>query len=86
MRFGLAVQSIPAKAAPEATKRVLDHFVANRQSSESFRDYVLRQKVETFRELTSDLAKPPEEDPDVYLDWGDTVPYSLKLGRGECAA
>jgi sulfite reductase beta subunit-like hemoprotein len=86
MRFGLAVQSIPAKTAPEAVRRVLDHFVANRQRGEGFRDYVLRQKVETFRSLTNDLAKPPEEDPEIYQDWGDTVPYSLKLGRGECAA
>ena len=86
MRFGLAVQAIPAKAAPEATRRVLDHFIANRRPGEAFRDYVLRHKVEMFRQLTGDLAKPPEEDPGVYQDWGDTVDYSLKLGRGECAA
>ena len=37
MRFGLAVQSIPARFAPEAVVRVLDHFLANRQPGESFR-------------------------------------------------
>ena len=58
MRFGLAVQSIPVCLAPEAVSRVLDHFIAHRQPGESFRQYVTRQKVETFRELTGDLAKP----------------------------
>ncbi|HEY1336435.1 MAG TPA: nitrite/sulfite reductase, partial [Bryobacteraceae bacterium] len=86
MRFGLAVQSIPARLAPEAVQRVLNHFVANRQNGEGFRQYVMRQKVETFRELTADLAKPAELFPELYQDWGDSEAYSLQLGRGECAA
>lgn len=86
MQFGLAVQSIPARLAPEAVTRVLDHFIANRQPGESFRQYVMRHKVETFRELTSDLAKPAELFPEIYQDWGDDEAFSLKLGRGECAA
>jgi sulfite reductase beta subunit-like hemoprotein len=85
MRFGLAVQSIPARLAPEAVTRVLDHFIANRQPGESFRQYVLRHKVETFRELTGDLAKPAELFPEIYQDWGDDEAFSLQLGRGECA-
>ena len=36
MRFGTAVQSIPARLAPEAVRRVLDHFMANRQNGETF--------------------------------------------------
>ena len=52
---------------------------------QAFRDYVLRFKVETFRALTADLAKPAELFPELYQDWGDTEAYSLKLGRGECA-
>jgi len=86
MRFGLAVQSIPARLAPEAVKRVLDHFIANRADGESFRDYVMRHKVEFFRQTTSDLAKPAEIEPELYQDWGDDTNFSLKLGRGECAA
>ena len=86
MRFGLAVQAIPARLAPEAVTRVLDHFLANRHDGESFREYVLRYKVETFRALTADLAKPAELFPEMYQDWGDDEAFSLKLGRGECAA
>ncbi len=86
LRFGLAIQSIPARLAPEAVKRVLNHFIANREQGESFRQYVLRYKVETFRIMTNDLAKPAELFPELYQDWGDDDAYSLQLGRGECAA
>lgn len=86
MRFGLAIQSIPARLAPEAVSRVLEHYVANRVEGESFREYVLRYKVETFREMTRELAKPADLFPEIYQDWGDDSAFSLKLGRGECAA
>jgi sulfite reductase beta subunit-like hemoprotein len=86
MRFGLAVQSIPARLAPAAVVRVLDHFQANRLDGETFRQYVLRNKIETFRELTREFAKPAELFPEIYQDWGDEQAYSLQLGRGECAA
>jgi sulfite reductase beta subunit-like hemoprotein len=86
IRFGVAVQSIPARLAPEAVRRVLNHYIANRMDGESFRDYVLRYKVETFRLMTNDLVKPPELSPEMYRDWGDEVEYSLALGRGECAS
>lgn len=86
MRFGLAVQSIPARLAPEAVVRVLDHYLAKRAPRETFRQYVMRHKVETFRALTGDLAKPAELYPEIYQDWGDDNAFSLQLGRGECAA
>ncbi|HTX36331.1 MAG TPA: nitrite/sulfite reductase [Bryobacteraceae bacterium] len=85
MRFGLAVQSIPARLAPAAVTRILDHFLAHREQGETFRQFVLRQRVETFRALTAELAKPADLFPEIYQDWGDEQAYSLKLGRGECA-
>jgi len=85
MRFGLAVQSVPARLAPQAVGRIVDHYIARRAPGETFRQYVMRHKVETFRALTSDLAKPVELHPEIYQDWGDDSPFSLKLGRGECA-
>jgi len=86
MRFGLAVQSIPARLAPAAVSRVIEHFIAHRLEGETFRQYVLRQRVETFREMTNEFAKPAELFPEIYQDWGDEEAYSLQLGRGECAA
>lgn len=86
MRFGLAVQSIPARLAPVAVAKVLDHFVAHRLEGETFRQYVMRNRVETFRQLTAEFAKPAEMFPEIYQDWGDDEAFSLQLGRGECAA
>jgi len=85
MRFGLAVQSVPARLAPGAVARVLEHYIAHRETGETFRQYVTRYKVETFRALTGDLAKPAEMEPEIYQDWGDDTAFSLQLGRGECA-
>ena len=86
-QFGVAIQSLPARYAPEAVARVIAHFKEHRQVGESFRAYVMRFKVETFRKLTADLVKPPADaGPEMYQDWGDEVAFSLKLGRGECAA
>jgi sulfite reductase beta subunit-like hemoprotein len=86
MRFGLAISSVAARLAPVAVRRVLDHYLANRNADESFRDYVMRHKVEFFRTLLADLAKPPEIAPEMYKDWGDEEEFSLQLGRGECAS
>jgi sulfite reductase beta subunit-like hemoprotein len=86
-QFGVAIQSLPARNAPEAVSRVLAHYRAHRAEGESFREYVLRHKVQTFRELTADLVKPPANAPEeMFMDWGDEVAYSLQLGKGECAA
>lgn len=86
LKYGFTIQSLPAKSAPEAVRRVIEHFIANRQPDETFREYVVRNKVETFRTLTADLAKPADLDPDFYMDWGDHEQFSLQLGRAECAA
>ncbi len=85
-RFALQIQSVPARFAPAALGKVLDHFIENRLEGESFREYVLRHKVETFRALTAEFAKPAETFPELYKDWGDDIQYSLQLGRGECAS
>jgi sulfite reductase beta subunit-like hemoprotein len=84
--FGMAIQSLPARLAPVAVERVLAHYAENHLQNETFRAYILRYKVETFRKMTADLAKPAEYSPEMYRDWGDDVAFSLELGRGECAA
>ncbi|MDQ1473963.1 MAG: sulfite reductase hemoprotein beta-component [Bryobacterales bacterium] len=87
MRFGLQIMSLPARHATIAMTRVLEHYKVNHQEGETFRGYVLRNKVEFFKkELLADLAKPSPSDPEMFKDWGDDENFSLQLGRGECAA
>ena len=85
-RFGFAIQSIPARSVPVVVMRVIHHYKQSRLEGESFRDYVARHKVEFFRTMVSDIAKPAQLDPDHYKDWGDEAGFSLQLGRGECAS
>ena len=86
MKFGLMIQSIPARSTTIAVDRVLNHYMTARVEGETFRDYVVRHKVAFFKEMTADLAKPLEVGDDMCTDWGDDVAYSLQLGRGECAS
>jgi sulfite reductase beta subunit-like hemoprotein len=84
--FGVQIQSIPARLVPVAVQRVIAHYKIHHQPGDSFRDYVLRHRVETFRQMLADIQKPPADVPEMFRDWGDEVDYSLQLGRGECAA
>ena len=86
LRFGLAISSLPAKLIPVASRRVLDHFIENRTDGETFREYVVRHKVEFFRAMVADLAKPAQYNAEWFMDWGDESKFSLQLGRGECAS
>ena len=87
MRFGLAVQSLPARLAPEAVRRVLSIHKAHRQDGEIFRQYVMRHKVEFFRALTAGFSQASRvvrgDLPGLGRRYRTT---SLQLGRGECAA
>ncbi len=87
-QFGVAIQSLPARFAPDCGRAGARTFQrATGRKARSFRAYVMRHKVETFRKLTADLVKPgPTLVPEMYQDWGDDVAFSLQLGRGECAA
>ncbi|MDX2269930.1 MAG: nitrite/sulfite reductase [Bryobacter sp.] len=86
LKYGFTVHSIPAKSVPVAVQRVLAHYQENRVEGETFREYVLRFRIETFRGLVADLVKPMDLEPDAYKDWGDDEKFSLQLGRAECAA
>ena len=71
MRFGLAVQSVPARLAPAAVKRILDHYIANRAEGETFREYVMRHKVEILPRGDQRSRQARRIAPEMYQDWGD---------------
>ncbi|MFB3922853.1 MAG: nitrite/sulfite reductase [Terriglobia bacterium] len=84
--FGRQVTPLPAKHIPQALRALVDFYREDRQPGETFRAWTLRTsdaaliaKLEPFSEATVDES-------DLFIDWGDQETYSLKLGRGECAA
>ncbi len=86
--YGLGVVSVPARAIPRALERITALFVSERQSGESFQDFVGRVGKKSLRGNLEDLTRVPtyEQDPAYYSDWGDPREFSIgDLGTGECA-
>jgi hypothetical protein len=63
-------------------------FNDERTAGESFRTWVDRNGGSkaigtTLREL--DVFPKPDENPDFYVDYGETGPYIAEIGESECA-
>ncbi|MGK2928927.1 MAG: hypothetical protein ACSLFO_05050 [Acidimicrobiales bacterium] len=79
---------LPAKNAPEAAVRVVGRFAGERQAGEDFRTWLDRSGGakavgDTLAEL--DVFPTHEEDPEFYVDYGETGPYVKEIGESECA-
>jgi sulfite reductase (ferredoxin) len=86
--YGLPMGAVPAKNVPEALARITDHFVAQRQSGETFQAFVRRVGKAAVKGALDDLTRIPTyaEDASFYSDWGDAREYTIDdLGVGECA-
>jgi sulfite reductase beta subunit-like hemoprotein len=88
INFGERALRLPAKAAPEAAVRVVRRFSEEREAGESFRGWMDRSGgVKVIAEGLKDLDVFPtfEENPDFYVDYGETGPYVAEVGESECA-
>ena len=86
-RFGQYVAKAPAKRTPEAVVAVVGRFRDERREGERFGEWVDRVGAESIGESLAafDQKRTREEAPDDFVDWGDTNPFEVILGRGECA-
>ena len=88
INFGERALRLPAKAAPEAAVRVVRRFSEEREAGETFRSWIDRSGgVKAVAEGLKDLDVFPtlEENPDFYVDYGETGPYVAEVGESECA-
>lgn len=84
--FGRQVVPIPAKRIPQAFRTIIESYKSGRHEGEKFSTWAERTSdAEIIRMLKPHLDTGDDE-PDLFIDWGDETTYSLKLGRGECAA
>jgi sulfite reductase beta subunit-like hemoprotein len=88
VEFGHKALRLPAKAAGEATVRVVARFASERSAGESFTSWL--ERVGGASAVAAGLADldvfpRPEENPDFYVDYGETGPYVAEVGAGECA-
>jgi sulfite reductase (ferredoxin) len=88
VHFGDRALRLPAKAAADATVRVVRRFADERQAGESFRDWLDRSggAKGVGGELKDlDVFPTPDEGPEFYVDYDETGPFSGEVGEGECA-
>ncbi len=86
-RFGQYVAKAPAKRTPEAVVAVVGRYRDERRDGERFGEWVDRVGAESIGSSLArfDTKRTREEAPDDFTDWGETVPFQVILGRGECA-
>ncbi len=87
VHFARQVVPVPARRIPQALRALLDLYQRERLHGQSFRswavntpDAVIVKHLQKFIDTSADTEE------DLFVDWGDQEIYSLKLGRGECAA
>ncbi len=89
--FGRPVLRVPARRAPEAILRLINHYRSRRAEGQGF-DAWWRADPDghatTVAALLSDLVDLPpfETSPELYFDWGDEAEFKVQVGQGECAA
>ncbi|MCX6020720.1 MAG: nitrite/sulfite reductase [Chloroflexi bacterium] len=87
-RYGKLIGKVPTKNAPQLVDRLLEFYEAEKKANEPFQDYVDRMgaKVVGQRALAglTEVAKP-EQAPEMFMDWGAQVAYTVMRGEGECA-
>lgn len=86
VRFGRQILSVPARPIPAIVRELLVFYREARQPGESFNAWVIRTPDKAIVERLKPLADVENASADLFVDWGDTETYSLKLGRGECVA
>jgi sulfite reductase beta subunit-like hemoprotein len=82
-------EKVPVKRAPEAVKRIIEHYKANREPGEAFVDFVGRVGPKSLGPVVSDLRGVGPMSLDnlkMFQDWDRDEMYELIRGEGECAA
>jgi sulfite reductase (ferredoxin) len=89
IEFGQRALRLPAKAAAEATVRLVGRYADEREVGEAFSSWAARSggaKVLGAELKDLDFWPDPEERPEYYTDFDETGPYVAEVGEGECAA
>ncbi len=86
VRFARQIMAVPARPIPAIIRELLAFYQMARQPAETFSAWVSRTPEKTIKDRLLPLAEVTVSTEDLFVDWGDTETYSLKLGRGECVA
>lgn len=85
VRFARQIMPLPAKYAPQVIRELLAFYRSTRAAGEPFSGWVGRTPEQEIVSRLAPFAETAGSSEDMFVDWGDTETYSLKLGRGECS-
>ncbi|MBF0196547.1 MAG: sulfurtransferase TusA family protein [Planctomycetes bacterium] len=88
-RFAQKVDEVPSKHMPEFVVDVMTDYLENKDSSQSFSDYIYKNGKEVIPPLADKYRQVPSlsENESYYHDWGAEEQFSLLKGqRAECCA
>jgi len=86
VRFARQIMAVPARPIPAIIRELLSFYQHDRRAAETFSDWVGRTPDKAISARLQPFADVNVNSEDIFVDWGDTETYSLKLGRGECVA
>jgi len=84
--FARQVVPVPAARIPQALRALIGFYQRERAAGEPFRSWSRRTSDEAIVSELRPFIDVSRDEADLFVDWGDQETYSLKLGRGECAA
>ncbi|MDO8616688.1 MAG: nitrite/sulfite reductase [Dehalococcoidia bacterium] len=86
-KFGVRVARIPSKRTPQAIKKIIDRYLAERDEGEEFVPFVDRVGAKSFDPLLDEFKAvgPIHQDIEIYMDWGKEELFQVIRGEGECA-
>lgn len=80
---------VPARRIPEVVRRLIAVYRQHRAEGESLHGFFRRADTAWLSAQVSDLAEMsvyPGEEANFFIDIGDTRPFKIETGEGECAA
>lgn len=86
VQFARQVIPVPAKRIPQALRSLVHFYQRERGPGESFHAWAVRTPDQEIIGCLRPYLDGGDDREDLFIDWGDQETYSLKLGRGECAA
>ncbi len=87
VRFGSYVARLPARRVPAAIVALAGRYDAERGAGEDFGAWAARQGPADLGGWLGQFEdkRTRQEAPDMYTDWGESQPFRVTLGRGECS-
>jgi sulfite reductase (NADPH) hemoprotein beta-component len=86
--FGRLSAKVPARRVPEAVRRLIELYDAERAPGEKPEEFLGRLEPERVQGLLADLEHLEEADalPEDFVDLGESKQFEVTLSEGECAA